>query len=139
MVSAVRLKAIGVPESRADAEQTVPASLEIAIRSTAIGVFETRADAEQAVYGLLEAAFGPGQVGIVLPDAVASTARSEDALPAAVWEGEMIRSLLGMEIPDNEVRYYEEAREDGNTLVMVRAGDRYPEAMDILNRFGGVF
>ena len=51
----------------------------------------------------------------------------------------MFRSLIGVEIPDNEIRYYEEALQEGRTLVMVRAGDRYAEAMDILYRCGGKY
>jgi hypothetical protein len=51
----------------------------------------------------------------------------------------MFRSLIGEELPDSEVRYYEEAIQDGSTLVMVRAGDRYPEAIDILHRSGGKY
>ena len=111
----------------------------IAIRSTTIGAFASRAEAEQATSGLLRAAFRADQVGIVLPDALASTTGSEAAGPTALWAGEMFRSLIGVEIPDTEVRYYEEALEEGRTLVMVRAGDRYPEAMDILHRYGGKY
>jgi hypothetical protein len=51
----------------------------------------------------------------------------------------MFRSLIGKEFPDSEIRYYEEALEDSRALVMVRAGDRYPEAMEILSRFGGEY
>jgi hypothetical protein len=51
----------------------------------------------------------------------------------------MFRSLIGVEIPDEEVRYYEEALEEGRTLVMVRSEDRYPEAMDLLYRCGGKY
>ena len=111
----------------------------ITMRSTAIGAFASRAEAEHAVRGLLEAAFGPDQLGIVLPDVVAPTSHSAEAGPTALWSGAMFRSLIGVEIPDSEVRYYEEAIEDSHALVMVRAGDRYPEAMEILNRFGGAY
>ncbi|HLJ92613.1 MAG TPA: hypothetical protein VKU02_05395 [Gemmataceae bacterium] len=111
----------------------------IAIRSTAIGAFPSRAEAEQAVCGLLGAGFGPDQVGIVLPDAAARAAGSKDAGPTALWAGAMFRSLIGVEIPDDEVRYYEESLQEGRTLVMVQAGDRYPEAMDILHRCGGKY
>ncbi len=111
----------------------------IAIRSTAIGAFASRADAESAVCGLLAAAFGPDQVGIVLPEAVSPTAGCEEADPTALWAGAMFRSLVGVELPDEEVRYYEEALEDGRVLVMVRAGDRYSAAMDILYRYGGEY
>jgi hypothetical protein len=111
----------------------------IATRSTAIGAFPSRAEAEQAVCGLLGAGFGSGQVGIVLPDALAPAPGSAEVGPTALWAGAMFRSLIGEELPDSEVRYYEEAIQDGSTLVMVRAADRYPEAIDILNRFGGVY
>ncbi len=111
----------------------------IAIRSTTIGAFASRPEAEQAVCGLLGAAFGPDQIGIVLPDAVAPSAGSEESGPTALWAGTMFRSLIGVEIPNAEVRYYEEALQEGRTLVMVRAGDRYSEAMDILHRCGGKY
>lgn len=111
----------------------------IAIRSTAIGAFSSRAEAEQSVRELLGAAFGPDQVGIVLPDAVAPAAGSEHTSPTALWAGAMFRSLIGVEIPDDEVRYYDEALQEGLTLVMVRAGDRYPKAMDVLHRCGGTY
>jgi len=111
----------------------------IAMRSTAIGAFASRAEAEQAVCGLRGAAFGPDQVGIVLPDAVVPAAWSEVAGPTTLWAGAMFRSLIGVEILDSEVRYYEEALQEGRTLVMVRAGDRYPEAMGILHRCGGKY
>ena len=111
----------------------------IARRSTAIGAFASRAEAERAISGLLGAGFGPDQVGIVLPDALAPAAGSGEAGPTALWAGAMFRSLVGVEIPDDEVRYYEEALQQGQTLVMVRAADRYPEAMDILHRCGGEY
>jgi hypothetical protein len=111
----------------------------IAKRSTVIGAFASRAEAEQAIYGLLRAAFGPDQVGIVLPDAVAPAAGTEATGSTALWAGAMFRSLVGVEIPDNEVRYYEEDLQEGRPLVMVRAGDRYAEAVDILHRCGGEY
>jgi len=111
----------------------------IATRSTAIGVFASRADAEEAIRELLGAAFEPAQVGIVLPDAVAPTADTGEVGPTALWAGAMFRSLAGAEIPESELRYYEEALEDGSPLVMVRAGERFPESMDIINRCGGEY
>lgn len=76
----------------------------IAIRSTAIGAFTSRAKAEQAVCDLLVGAFGSDQVGIVLPDAMAAAAGSAEAGPMALWAGSMFRSLIGVDIPDYEVR-----------------------------------
>ncbi len=103
----------------------------IAVRSTAIAAFALR--------GLLEAGFRPDQVGIVLSEALAPAAESGEAVPTALWAGGMFRSLIGVEIPDDEVQYYEEALQDAQTLVMVRAADRYSEAMNILHRCGGEY
>jgi hypothetical protein len=111
----------------------------IAIRSTTIAAFDSRDMAEKAICGLLEAAFRPDQIGIVLPDGMAAAAGLEQSSPTATWAGAMFRSLIGVEIPDEEVRYYEEALEEGRTLVMVRSEDRYPEAMDLLYRCGGKY
>jgi len=111
----------------------------IATRSTAIAAFASRRQAEQAVGALLEAGFEPDRVGIVLPDAAASAAPSGEAGPSAVWVGGMFRPLIGVEIPDAEIRYYEEALEGDQTLVLVRAADRYPQAMAILHRCGGQY
>lgn len=70
---------------------------------------------------------------------MAPAAGAEEAGPTALWTGAMFRSLVGAQIPDSEVRYYEEALEESRTLVMVRAGERYPEAIDILHRCGGKY
>ena len=94
----------------------------IALRSTAIGAFGSRTEAEQAVLGLLAAGFSPGQVGIVLPDAVAPAAGSEESGGTELWVGAMFRRLAGVEIPDSEILYYEEVLQEGHPLVMVRAG-----------------
>jgi len=111
----------------------------VTIRSTTISVFPSRAEAEQAVRGLLGVAFRPDQVGIVLPDADCPTVDPAEPPPTALWAGTRIRSLVGAEIPDSEVRYFEEALQDGHPLVMVRAAGRFPEAKDILHRCGGEY
>jgi hypothetical protein len=49
------------------------------------------------------------------------------------------RSAAGPEHPGLPVRYYEEALEEGRTLVMVCSEDRYSEAMDLLYRCGGKY
>jgi hypothetical protein len=111
----------------------------IVTRSTAIAAFASRADAEQAIRSLLAAGFGPDRLGLVLPDAQAPGGAAADAGPITVCIGAMFRSLLTEQIPDAEVRYYEEDLQEGRPLVMVRAGDRYQEAVDILNRNGGKY
>ena len=105
----------------------------IATRSTAIAAFTSRVDAEQAIRGLLAAGFGPERLGLVLPDVDAPGGTSLSAGPITVCAGAMFRSLIGEEIPEAEVRYYEEDVQEGRPLVMVRAADRYQEAVDILD------
>ena len=111
----------------------------IATRSTAIAAFASRADAEEAIRGLLGAGFGPDRLGLVLPDVEAPGGAPADAGPVTVCVGGMFRSLIGAEIPDAEMRYYEEDLQEGRPLVMVRAGGRYQEAVDILHRNGGKY
>jgi hypothetical protein len=111
----------------------------IAIHSTAIGMFPSRAQAEQMVCRLLGVGFAPDQLGIVLPHEAAPVATSQALGPTALWHGTMFRSLPGVEVPEEEVRYYEEALQEGRTLVMVQAGDRFAEAMDILCHCGGAY
>jgi hypothetical protein len=111
----------------------------IVTRSTAIAAFASRADAERAIRGLLAAGFGSDRLGLVLPDALAPGGAAVDGGPVTVCVGAMFRSLLTEEIPDAEVRYYEEDLQEGRPLVLVRAGDRYQEAVDVLNRNGGKY
>jgi len=51
--------------------------------------------------------------------------------------GGLIGTLVGIGIPEEEARYYEEELVAGQTLVTVRAGYRYDEAVVILHRCGG--
>jgi hypothetical protein len=107
--------------------------------STAIGAFASRAEAEQAVCALFQAGFRADQVGIVLPDAAVSTAVSEQIEQTALLTGEMFRPLIGAELRKEEVRYYEEAFQEGRPMVIVQSEDRFSEAVDILHRYGGKY
>ncbi len=113
--------------------------MDIANRSTAIGAFPSLAKAEEAVCALVRAGFRADQLGIVLPDAESARVGSDQAGTTNLWVGKMFRSLIDVKFPDEEVRYYEEALEGGQSLVMVRAKGRFPEAIDILDRFGGKY
>jgi hypothetical protein len=110
----------------------------IATRSTAIAAFASRADAERALVNLLAAGFGPDRLGLVLPGDAADGATT-DAGPVAVCVGGMFRALIGKELPEAEVRYYEEDLRQGRPLVLVRAVDHYQRAVDILNGNGGTY
>lgn len=110
----------------------------IATRSTAIAAFSTHIDAKQALQSLIWAGFEANRLGLVLPD-IETPEGTIDAGPVNLCVGEMFRSLIGVEIPESEVRYYEEDLQEGRPLVMVRAGERYQEAVDILDECGGKY
>jgi hypothetical protein len=50
--------------------------------------------------------------------------------------GGFVGALIGLDIPEDEARLYEEELKNGRALVGVRAEDRVAEAEDILCRFG---
>jgi hypothetical protein len=43
-------------------------------------------------------------------------------------------ALVGLGIPEEHARRYEHHLQQGRTLVVVKAADRYGEALDILHR-----
>ena len=109
-----------------------------ATRSTAIAAFASRADAARAIRDLLDAGFTAAQLGLVLPVGAAGDVTVESA-PVTVCLGGMFRKLIGTDIPDGEIRYYEEDLEEGRPLAIVRSADRYQEAIDLLHRCGGEY
>jgi hypothetical protein len=58
---------------------------------------------------------------------------------AGAWGGGLLGALIGLALPEEEAHYYAEELEAGRTLVLVQAGDRYAEAMDLLTRCGGTY
>jgi hypothetical protein len=44
--------------------------------------------------------------------------------------------LIGHGIPEEDARHYEQEIAAGKTIVTVKAGDRYDQAVDILRRHG---
>jgi hypothetical protein len=51
--------------------------------------------------------------------------------------GGVLGGLVGLGIPEEEARYYEEEFQAGRTIVTVQADDRYREALEILHNQGG--
>lgn len=51
---------------------------------------------------------------------------------AGLATGGIVGALVGLSIPEHEARHYERAFHSGDTLVTVRANDRYDEAVAIL-------
>jgi hypothetical protein len=74
-------------------------------------------------------AIGPVIAGGVLASMLASTA-------VGAASGTVVGALIGLGIPEEEAKYYADEFHAGRVIVSVRAGDRYSEALDILDRCG---
>jgi hypothetical protein len=88
-----------------------------------------------ALGGLLGAALAtviiPG-VGPVIASGLLAAVLTGAAAGAA--SGGILGALIGLEIPEEQARHYEREFHSGRSLVTVRAGDRYDEAVAILQR-----
>jgi len=82
-----------------------------------------------AAASLLIPGFGP-----VIAGGILATVLGGAAIGAAA--GGILGALVGMGVPEEEARYYEEEFNEGRILVTVKAGDRYQAARDILRREG---
>src|SRR5688572_4535368 len=51
--------------------------------------------------------------------------------------GGILGAMTGLGISEDEARFYEQRFNEGKAIVAVRAGDRFGEAVQILNRTGG--
>ncbi|HET8567795.1 MAG TPA: hypothetical protein VFM93_02270 [Candidatus Limnocylindria bacterium] len=90
-----------------------------------------------ALGGLMGAAAAgliPGVGPIVAGGILASTLTGAAVGTAA---GGISGALVGMGIPDDEAKYYDEEFRRGRTLMTVRANDRYADASDIARRGRG--
>ena len=83
---------------------------------------------------LLIPGIGPVVSGGLLATALAGGATG--AVTGAVAGG-ISGALLGLGIPEDEAKYYDQQVRDGRTLMTVRADDRYSDASDIVRRRKG--
>jgi hypothetical protein len=83
---------------------------------------------------LLIPGIGPVVSGGALATALAGGATGAVTGAAA---GGISGALVGLGIPEDEAKYYDDEFRRGRTLMTVRAGDRYDEAGDIVRRRRG--
>jgi hypothetical protein len=161
MLATTRATAIGAFDSRAQAEQAVNELLCADFRPEQIGFItrdnegvltdanemEARAEGGAAA-GAVTGGVGGGVLGaaaaLSIPGvgpilAAGLLAGVLGGTAAGAWGGGLIGALVGLALPEEEARYYEEELQAGRALVMVQAGGRYTEAMDILSRCGGTY
>ncbi len=86
-----------------------------------------------AVVGALATGFVPG-AGPVIAGSLLTGVLAGAAVGATA--GGILGALVGMGIPEDEARYYEQEMEAGRTIVTVKAENRYTEAVQILRRHG---
>jgi len=84
--------------------------------------------------GAATAALIPG-VGPIFAGGILASTLTGAAVGAGA--GGITGALVGMGIPDEEAKYYDEEFKGGRTLMTVRANDRYDEAGDIVRRRRG--
>ncbi len=76
----------------------------------------------------------PG-VGPVLAAGILATTLGGAAIGAV--GGGLIGALVGMGVPEDEARYYDQEFQAGRVIVTAKAGDRYDEAYHIVEQCGG--
>lgn len=80
----------------------------------------------------------PG-IGPVVSGGLLASALAGGATGAVVGgvSGGIAGALVGLGIPEEEAKYYDQQVRDGRTLMTVRADDRYADASDIVRRRRG--
>jgi hypothetical protein len=159
MTAAVRTTAVGVFTERDQAERAVAELRSAGFRDDQIGVAVKKEEAPEegpgpgetkateggvagavtggvlgGVLGALAVSLIPG-FGPVLAGGLLATVGAAAAAAGAVAGG-LVGALIGLGIPEEEARYYHGEVEAGRTLVTVKAGDRYDQAVAILRRNG---
>jgi uncharacterized membrane protein len=88
--------------------------------------------------GAAAAALIPG-IGPVVSGGLLASAIAGGATGAVVGgvSGGIAGALVGLGVPEDEAKYYEDQVRDGRTLMTVRARDRYSDASDIVRRRKG--
>lgn len=146
---------VGVFTDRDQAERAVEALLGAGFEAEQIGV-ATRGEQSGATEqdtlagegaktgavsgGLLGGQLGAAAVGLIPGIGAVLAAGALAAIAggavAGAGVGGVLGGLIGMGIPEDEARFYEEELKGGRTLVTVRAGDRADDATRILRQFG---
>ena len=102
-------------------------------RSALVGVFEDRDQADRAVDELRRTGFRDDEMVLRAPKGgLLQTILSDGAASAR----DLLSTLVGLGVPEEEARHYERELEAGRIIVAVRADGGYEEAAAILRRYG---
>jgi hypothetical protein len=160
MTAVVRTTAVGVFQDHDQAERAVEALRAAGFSAEQIGVAvrpgERSHDGPEAAHSLapesgLAGAVAGGMVGGLVGAGAAAAglvpglgpvvglgllAAAAGGVATGAVAGGLLGALLGLSIPEEEAHYFQEEVEAGRTLVTVRAGDRYEDAIAILRAHG---
>lgn len=83
--------------------------------------------------GLIGSLLIPGLGPVVVGGVLASTLMG---MGIGAATGGLIGALVGMGVPEEDARYFDAGFREGGTLVTVNAGERTPEALATMQRYG---
>ena len=136
------------------------------LQTTIVVIFDDPEDARQAVAELRQAGFRDDQVGVAMRGPrtqqgkapAETTASAADGMGIGLFAGASLGGLaggtllglvsggivggllgafIGMGIPEEDARYYQEELEAGRTIVTVQAEERQDEVITLLRCHGG--
>jgi hypothetical protein len=159
MMATTQTTAVGVFEHRRDAQQAVENLKSAGFRDDQIGLVyrdgeegeyadvthESYADegaiagaaAGAGIGGLWAVGIAAGALPAIGPVIAGGTLAAILASAAGgAVAGGLVGSLLGLGIPEEDAKYYEEEVQSGRTVVTVKSDGRYVEALEILRRAG---
>ncbi len=125
------LKRAGFRDDQIGVATPAPAETEHRVEDSAVG--GALAGGALGLFAGLAVALGmvPG-VGPLLVGGALAGILGGAAVGAAA--GGVIGALVGLGIPEEHARHYERHLQEGRTLVVVKAANRYGEALEILHR-----
>lgn len=109
---------------------------------TAVGLYETSTEAQQVLNELVQSGFNRSNIHIMLSDQSNRQLRewyeeqpATAGATATEWSGDTSSRLVGLGVPRDDARYYEEALHRGHALVSIATADeRIDKAVDIMER-----
>jgi hypothetical protein len=120
--------------------------------STVVAAYQNATHAGEAVQALRQAGFTDAHIGVLTPHEEARIKAAEAREPpvASGFLASVVNSIAGktphlgpaetliaLDIPEEDARYYESQLKTGATLLTVKADGRYDEAWSILQAHGG--
>jgi hypothetical protein len=104
-----------------------------------VALFDDHDDAELAARDLRERGFKDEHIGYAWRDDAGKTQEhgSKVGKMTSAVAGGIAGALVGLGVPENEAKYYDEEFRNGRTLLTVKADERYADGRDIARQRRG--